>query len=140
MKIIEDSSKRPALFSWRGKVPEQELLDWMSQKNTALPKDLVSLWAYTGGGDFFESETLLFPFGDPALGDDIGSVNLLHRSHGMPAELVVFHQGFQGLTAIDLNSGQYVVLDLQYRKITSFNSVDDWYGSVRSEFQERYSL
>jgi hypothetical protein len=75
-----------------------------------LPSDLLNFWQETGGGDAFESETVLGPLSDPNLGDDIALVNREFRSRGMPERVVVYHTGLL-MSAVDTTIGDYVELE-----------------------------
>lgn len=113
---------------------------WLQKHNLNLPEDLIAFWQVTGGGDLFESETILSPFGDTYLGDDIDSVNEFHYSQGMKRDYLVFHVG-TGLSAVRLADGHYVTLRDNYQELSEFFSLDDWYvGEVRSQFANQYHL
>jgi hypothetical protein len=63
------------------------------------------LWLKVGGGDLFETETLLAPYGDETLGDDIDTVNRFYPARGMPSNYLVFHYGW-GLSVVRLLDSQ----------------------------------
>jgi hypothetical protein len=147
-KILEDASRKPQAFCWFGAIPDAEIQDWLNQNHIRLPLDLVELWRRTGGGDVFESETILRP-NVPSVpakffvtGDDTDSANAAHRSSGLAKHLYVFQFG-AFLSAVDLRTMEYVTLsEADSYSITSrFASLDDWYqGSLRAEFGSRYAL
>jgi hypothetical protein len=105
------------------------------------PSDLLAFWQQTGGGDVFETETILGPLSDPQIGDDMAAVNRAMRSHGMAARFLVFHVGLL-VSAVDVEVGDYVELEpSSFRVLRRFAALDEWYGAtLRKEFSERYGL
>ncbi|ACG75090.1 hypothetical protein AnaeK_3880 [Anaeromyxobacter sp. K] len=105
------------------------------------PSDLLVFWQDTGGGDVFETETILGPLGDPQMGDDIASVNRAMHSRGMPARFLVVHIGSL-VSAVDTGKGDYVELEPStFRVLRRFASLDEWYGTtLRKEYRQRYGL
>ncbi|WP_254566837.1 hypothetical protein [Oscillatoria sp. HE19RPO] len=125
--LIEDSARHPQLFVWNGAIPHNRLQAWLLERNLKLSKDLIELWEMTGGGDLFASETILSPFGDAKLGDDIDSVNQFYCDRGMAQKYLVFHGG-TGLSAIRLVDGRYVTLSEDSdRELSEFLTLEDWY-------------
>jgi hypothetical protein len=143
LKVIEDSSLRPELFIWNGPIESDRLAAWLRRHglDTSCPKDLQFLWQVTGGGDIFESETLLGPFGNVQTGDDVIHANEFLRRQGLPGRFLVF---FVGLSygAIDTVSGDYVELESEnFRVRRHFRSLDDWYvNTARADFGRKYGL
>src|SRR5689334_12612290 len=107
LPIITDAMSRPDLFVWNGPIEGRQLRRWLSKNALNLPEDLVAFLELTGGGDLFESETILGPYGDVELGDDLIGANISLRSEGMPAGYVVFHRGID-LSAIRSLDHKYV--------------------------------
>lgn len=142
-KLIEDAQMRPDLFRWNGRMDSVSLRAWLDRNPWALgcPKDLLALWQTTGGGDAFETETILGPLGDPELGDDIASINRDLRSQGMSETFVVFHVGLL-MSGVDTALGDYVELvPSGFRVARRFLSLDDWYiRTLRAEYAQRYAL
>jgi hypothetical protein len=139
--IQEDATRRPQYFCWNGPVSETRVRDWTEARRLSLPADLVELWVTTGGGDLFETETILGPFGSIATADDVDSVNLLERARGLAPGYLIFHVGLGGFTAVRLNDLQYVTLDTEHREGALYTSLDSWYrGVLRAEYGERYGL
>lgn len=136
---MQDAARHPQLFIWNGTIESNQLQVWLQEHQLNLPQDLIELWKQTNGGDLFESETILSPFGDDSLGDDIDSVNEFHYSQGMARKYLLFHLG-TGLSAVRLTDGYYVKLDDNYQEIAEFQSLDDWYrDELRSEYGKRYN-
>lgn len=141
--LLYDARIRPDLFHWNGCMDSTSLRTWLDQNKWlgCCPTDLLAFWEETGGGDIFETETILGPLGDPQLGDDIATVNREIRSRGMPDRFVVFHQGLL-MSAVDTISEDYVELDSSdFRVLQRFVSFDAWYrATLREEYRQRYNL
>jgi hypothetical protein len=120
-----------------------ELESWLAHNNWIgpCPRDLLAFWQETGGGDVFETETILGPLGDPQLGDDIAAVNREMRNRGMPERFLVFHVGLT-TSAIDTESGDYVELAPEdFHVLRRFVSLEEWYrATLRAEYGRRYGL
>ena len=140
-QLLTDESVRPQLFHWNGAIRRADLDQWLLENQIQVPHDLVELWATTGGGDLFESETILGPHGNVELGDDVLSVNATHRARGLGVDFVLFHIGL-GLSAVRLSDGKYVSLsEDDYRVTAEYSSLADWYErAIREEYAERYGL
>lgn len=140
--LFEDAAKRPDLFNWNGAVGEEAVGRWLRERRWVVPDDLRIVWAKTGGGEMFESETILGPFADPALGDDVDSVNEHLRTQGLPPDFLVFHAGVGGYTAVNQRDQSLAQIDPKtYQAASSFPTFDEWYSQViRAEYAESYGL
>jgi hypothetical protein len=141
-RFKKDATLHPELFSWRGAISEADLQCWLTSRALQVPLDLQQLWQHVGGGDFFETETILHPCDPMDSGDDVDSVNLLHRERGLPSGYLIFHVGAFGFSAVRLADQTYVLLDSDtYGEVAEFSDLDHWYYSmVRPEYAERYRL
>lgn len=139
--LKQDQSLRPEIFIWNGSITEEQLDEWLSVRQLKIPDDLAQLWRETGGGDLFEGETILGPFGDSSSGSDIDSVNESYRRRGLSREYLIVHIG-SAMTAIRLRDGKWVTLDQDtYQETGEYNSLADWYQAVlHMEFAGRYGL
>lgn len=144
--ILQDALRHPGAFDWFGSIRPPALAEWLRRSGFVIPRDLQDFWIATGGGDVFESETLLRPTGMAAksgeffAGDDIETANERHRQRGLTAGLLLFHQGTWN-SAIALDEQRYAVLNSEYSELFRFDSFDDWYAAtIRKEFGERYGL
>lgn len=141
--LIDDARLRPDLFCWNGRMDPAGLRAWLAANPWLgpCPSDLLDFWQETGGGDVFESETILGPSGDPQMGDDIASVNRAMRSRGMPERFFVYHVGLL-VSAVDTDLGDYVELDpSSFHVLRRFRSLEEWYGAtLRREYHQRYGL
>jgi len=140
--LENDRAKRPELFHFLGPMPSAELDAWLNDRHLVVPDDLKQFWHEAGGGELFETETILSPFGRKDLADDVESVNEFHREKGMPANWVIFHTGIGGLSVVEMPSGKYAsVRESSYEVQETFASFADWYANlVRREYAPRYGL
>jgi hypothetical protein len=137
--ILRDADLRPDLFKWRGKLSISELERWEREHSVPLPKDLKQLWSIRGGGDLFESETVLQPFG-AAEYDLISSVSETFWKRGLHAESYVFHTGLWD-SVFQKSDGTLSSLEsTDLSRKSKFQDLDDWYKALRAEYAERYGL
>lgn len=145
-QILEDAARKPDVFCWFGAIPAGEIEAWTERVAVHLPSDLLDFWRFTGGGDAFESETILRPnvTSRPnaafVVGDDTDSANNSHRASGMPEYLFLFGVGLF-LSAVDLRTARYVTFSPRYSIRAEYASFEDWYlHTLRAEFGQRYGL
>lgn len=142
MLIYQDAKLRPSLFFWNGGIEPERLENWLKERQLEIPRDLHEFWMMTGGGDIFESETILGPFGDSAMQDDVDSVNQIYHHKGLPMNYLIIHVGLGGLTAVSLLDQQYVSLDEEhYQEFNRYKNLEDWCRYlIRAEYADRYGL
>jgi hypothetical protein len=136
-----DAELKPRLFFWEGAISRTHLKGLIDKQGWTLPSDLFNLLTLTGGGEIFESETILGPFRDADLGDNLFTYNEELRGRGLPEGYVVFHTGM-AVSAVRLIDGRYVELGLDnFHEREEFESLEDWYlRLIRAEYAERYGL
>jgi hypothetical protein len=139
--ILKDATVRPELFHFHGAVDRRIVEAYFADMGWKVPDDLTNFLIATGGGDLFETETILGLNHEEGLDDDLLTVNEYYRDAGLPEQMVVFHTGL-GISAVRLMDGSYVWLQPESFKIlATFASLNDWYRSVlRSEYATRYRL
>ncbi|MFK8001053.1 MAG: hypothetical protein AB8H86_15765 [Polyangiales bacterium] len=136
LKLFRDASTRPELFVWNGAIDAQAFELWMLPLCHA-PFELIELWKQTGGGELFESETILGP-GAGELDSSLKERNDVLREEGLPDTYVVFHEGF--FLSAFRPGGLIVELNDRFQEIRRFVSFAAWYGAIRAEFADRYGL
>lgn len=141
--IYEDASVRPELFHWFG-VAGAEFDAWITALPFRVHPGLVSFWQRTGGGDCFESETLLGPLA-PEDGDNVQKVSEFYWNKGLRRDLLVFHTGMcLSASSVDmrLHRNRLVVLEPESFEVTMwFDTFNTWYrNTLRSEYAQRYGL
>ena len=141
--LLLDSRRSPGAFAWRGPIARERLRAWLRENRLMglVPDDLVALWEATGGGDYFESETILSPFGDVAMGDDVLGKRDLWRRNGLPMHYLPIATGVFS-AALDTRTGTVVALDPEtQRELARFPAVDAWYReTARRDLAPRYGL
>jgi len=141
--LTDDARVRPDLFIWNGRMDRTEFELWLASNMWigSCPRDLLTFWQETGGGDVFETETILGPLSDPQMGDDLVAVNREMKDRGMPERFLVFHVGLL-ISAVDKASGDYVELaPEEFRVVRRFRSLEEWYrATLRAEYSQRYGL
>ena len=137
--IVSDSKLRPDLFCWFGAIPSSEIAKWENDQSVSVPDDIKQLWAIKGGGDLFESETLLQPSGSSQ--DNL----VLPRSRwfwekGLDRDHYVFHEGLYISTFRASSPGLCSLGCAHFDLISTFRSLDEWYLLLRAEYSGRYGL
>jgi len=138
--IFNDAGQKPQLFNWDGAIDVRDLSTWFEKRKLKIPQDLFDFYCTTGGGTIFEGETILGPYGNKNLGDDLEGMNKYHWEKGMPKNYLIFHTGLD-LTVIDMNTFEYIVLSKDYHSLSIYESLDEWYiNHLRNEYASRYGL
>ncbi len=145
-RVIEDAKLNSRIFFPFDPIPEAELDDWLQRTGLTLPPDLIEFWRLTGGGDIFDTETVLRPTVPTPpnacfVEDDIEGFNAVAEIRGKSPDLYLFC-GNCLHSAIRLSDQKYVTLkDDQYTVDQVFDSFDEWYVQVlREEFAAQYGL
>jgi hypothetical protein len=141
--IYEDALSRPDLFQWFG-IAEAEFEDWLVALPLRIHPGLVGFWRRTGGGDLFESETLLGPLAEDE-GDNVLKLNEYHWSKGQPSDLLIFHTGLCfSASSVDSRRHRNRLVSFRsgsYQIERQFKTFDEWYQqTIRAEYAERYGL
>jgi hypothetical protein len=141
--LISDIAAYPAVFFLQGALPDASIPADIHGMRP--PEDLVAFWRCFGGGELFESETILLPtIRDTASltltkGDDVESVTAFQRAARPNVQGAVFHNGCW--TSTFLTGNLFLVFNESDELIGSFNDLDSWYATVpRKAFAERYGL
>jgi len=144
--LLQDAQRVPRIFVPFGAIPLAEIQDWSHRTGLVVPSDLIELWQQTGGGDVFESETILRPTvastpNSCFVEDDIEGINAAYVAEGNSCDLYVFHQGLFR-SAVRLSDQRFVTLtEGGYTVKDSFASLDEWYvHTLRAEYGEQYGL
>lgn len=137
--IIKDSDLRRDLFFWRGGISLSQIEKWEREQLISVPDDLKRLWNAKGGGDFFESETILQPLGDDE--DDL----VLPRSRwfwgrGLDSGHYVFHEGLYVSIFRQSDDLLFSLDRTSFNLVATFRTLDDWYLSLRAEYGDRYGM
>jgi hypothetical protein len=141
LTILEDATKRPALFCWTGAIDPSVFGPWLKDRGWNVPEDLKYLWCQIGGGDFLESETIFAPFSNLWADDSLDQANKAQISRGMPKHYLAFHSGLR-FSAVNQITFRYMFLsENTYQVLEEFPSLEAWYlEGIRPDFVEKYSL
>jgi hypothetical protein len=139
-RLLKDSREYPRLFLWNGGVDRIVLDEWKSSGPGFVHPDVLEIWSKLGGGDIFETETIL-SLNHKDESDAVKSMSKHHWSLGLPSRALVFHVGLCVSAMIDCDL-PIVAYDFQtYAELGRFIDLDSWYLNVlRSEYQHRYGL
>jgi hypothetical protein len=141
--IYEDALAHPLLFHWFG-VSGPDFEAWLTAFPLRIHPGLVEFWRRTGGGDFFESETIL----GPLVADKSNNVlaqNEYHWSKGLSRKMLIFHIGLNvSASFVDQRRHRNRLVLLKpdsYDVEKSFDTFNAWYReNLRSEYAVRYGL
>lgn len=141
-QLWRDARTAPDLFMWNSPLDPHRLRQWISERCSVIPESLWEVWVRTGGGDMFETETLLWPMVDASHDDSVDAVNSYLRRHGLADGYVVFHTGLM-LSAVRCRDG--AIVEFAKKVLTHpqrvFDSLESWYvDGIRSEYSDRYRL
>ncbi len=137
-QLLADSREHPLAFALTGPIPPPVVRAWVAIQDGVVPAELVSLWEEAGGGEIFESETIL----EPLPGDEgIDVRNVWLHSSGLAPTLTAFHEGVR-TSAFETRTGEIVELDrIGFAVLNRYPTLDQWYRlAIRNEFWERYGL
>ena len=138
--ILHDAQLHPGLFFWRGPLSVSAIEDWERRQSLAAPRDLRQLWGLKGGGDLFESETILQPFGADDY-DLIESVSSVFWAKGLSTDYCVFHTGIADSVFRKSDGEIFSLGSSDMSQMSPFRDLDAWYlNTLRSAFAERYGL
>jgi hypothetical protein len=141
LQILRDARWAPRLFHWYGIGSPSMIKAWMAERRIVVPSDLRLFWEQTGGGDFFEVESLLGPCEVPSWGDRLDDSAIVLYEQGLSKSYLPIHVGTT-VTAIDPYGLAYVSFDINDFVIQRrFVSFDDWYiQAVRPLHESVYGL
>jgi hypothetical protein len=138
-KLITDSKSRPELFHWVGPTPRAIVDRWAALTGASLPPDLVFLWTSLGGGDLFETETILSLAEAPPDGL-VDAVSSRYHQAGLSRKKWVVHTGYV-TTVVEGETGLVEVIGKGFEVLENYSSLEEWYEQViRSEYADRYGL
>jgi hypothetical protein len=141
--MIADIAAHPKVFFLRGGALDASIPAEIC--GVRPPDDLVAFWQRFGGGELFESETILLPTirATASLnvmdGDDVESVTAFQRAARPNLRGAVFHTG--SWTSTFLTGNIFLVFNESDELIGSFDDLDSWYAALpRKEFAESYGV
>lgn len=125
--------KYPRSFFPFGKVDSFTLDNEIRKYSFKFPDELVSIWKEYGGGDLYQTETILYPLQNDKI-DNVVDLNNAYWADGMPRNNFVFHIGTGGVTAFNLETGEVINLNTDNWNVTCrYLSFVDWFKNLRNE-------
>ncbi len=139
--IKSDIKKYPTILFPFGRIGAAELKKELNNYNFKFPSELVDIWSEFGGGDFFQTETILYPYQNEHI-DNIVDVNNFLIKEGMPVKYFAFHIGRGEVTAF-LKEDNNRIVNLKrdsWQETYHYSSFKDWFADLRMELiSMRYS-
>jgi len=127
--IHEQQKTNPSLLFAYGKIEETKLANELQKINYKFPNELIGFWKEFGGGDLFETETILSPF--PIANEfiyDIQTINQFHYSIGLDKNYIIFQENGSQMTAFDKQTNALVVLSKEdYSIENKFDNFENWF-------------
>jgi len=137
--LLEDLRRRPDLFLWNGPISTSAIRKWEQEQSLCVPAPLVGLWTTQGGGDLFETETVLQPVGSQD-SNLIEPVSRVYWSRGMNPEYYVFHTGVWCSMFRKMDGVMFCSKSPDFSRMVRLDDLNEWYGLLRAEYAERYLL
>jgi|HubBroStandDraft_3_1064219.scaffolds.fasta_scaffold95599_3 hypothetical protein len=138
--ILRDSQLHPGVFFWSGALSTSAVEEWERKQSLFAPEDLKQLWSLKGGGDLFESETILQPFGTKEY-DLIEPVSSVFWGKGLSTDYCVFHTGRVESVFRKSDGALFSLGSPDISQMSQFEDLDEWYvRTLRSIYWERYGL
>jgi len=123
-------SDNPYIIFPYGAIEPEKLKSGLSKMNYQFPKELFDFWVEFGGGDLFETETILYPLeSDNNLIDCIWENNEFYYQQGLDKRYITFQQNPAQLTVFDTKTNEIVLLsngDYIVRK--KFDNFNAWFA------------
>lgn len=139
-QILRESESYPHLFHWNGPLKLAAVEDWERQHAIQAPADLKLLWTVRGGGDMFESETILQPFGAPEY-DLVLPVSEVWWGRGLSRDYVVFRTGIDLSVFRKSDGALFNCLSERFGDIVHVQDLGYLYETeIRPLFAEKYGL
>jgi hypothetical protein len=138
--LLRDSKLHPDAFFWNGPLSTSAIEEWERKELLSAPEDLKQLWSLKGGGDLFESETILQPF-DAKEYDLIESVSSVFWAKGLSTNYCIFHTGRVESVFRKSDGAIFSLGPVDTSQMHQFEDLDEWYvKTLRSIYRERYGL
>jgi hypothetical protein len=101
---------------------------------------LKDLWS-SKGGEFFDVETILQPFGAKEEYDLIEPVSTVRWERGLSRDFCVFHTGFVDSVFRKSDGAIFSLPTDDLTQMIPFKDLNEWYvNTVRSVYEEGYGL
>lgn len=101
-----------------------------------IPEDVMQFWVDCGGGDFFETETFLYPLQDDRF-ENIFSFNKNLWKQGLPNIYMCIYTGLFGYAVIQKNKPMLYLLKEDF-SFQNTSTLSDLIKLLNEEYAERY--
>ena len=129
--LLRDAELRPELFWWHGAIPIEQIEDWEREHSLRVPLDLKLLWSLKGSVDYFQSETILKPFGEPEY-DLILECSKVLWGRGLSTDYCVFQTGLCNAVFRKLDGAIFEMEERPSSAVrigSQFGDLGEWYES-----------
>lgn len=140
-QIFKDAKENPKLFRWNGSIKKEGVLKWFKLREWNITDEMIEFYCITGGGEIFESETILGLYKNQVFGDDLESMNKYYQNKGMSIHWLLFHIGIKN-SALNMDTSEIIIFDsISFKIIERYKSFSEWYIKfIREEYKDRYDL
>ena len=116
------------LFSY-GAIEKQFLQRKLDTYSFQFPEELIQFWIEYGGGDLFETETILSPIpSDNEFIYDIEEINAFRYENGLDTKYLVFEENGCEMAAFDKYTKEVVIISKSDNKIENgFKNINKWF-------------
>lgn len=127
--LKKELKKNPDIFVPYGKINKRILVEELQKYKFNFPKELIKFWINYGGGDLFETETILSPIpSESEFVYDIRKINDFRYKNGLNKRYIIFQENASEMTAFDKETNEIVVLDKDKYKIEErFENINKWF-------------
>ncbi len=119
-KIVKKEFKKNPYVLFRfGGIEKKTLKQELKKINFIFPMELIKFWVEFGGGDFFETETLLHHLTiNNVLIDELIATNNFHYSQGLNEKYLIFKLNPAEVTTFDKETNEIVMFHCKKNKKT----------------------
>lgn len=119
----------PNIFVPYGRINKRILKNELQKYHFNFPKELIKFWINYGGGDLFETETILSPIpSEKEFVYDIKKINNFRHENGLSDKYIVFQENASEMTAFDKETNEIVILNKDKYEIEErFENINTWF-------------
>jgi len=127
--VKEALKTNPSLLFAYGKIEETKLANELQKINYNFPDELIGFWKEFGGGDLFETETILYPLQSTnELVDSLVPTNDFYHTNGLDNKYIIFQKNAAQLTVFDSQTDEIVLLSTgNYVVRKRFENFENWF-------------
>lgn len=131
--------KNPYVLFEYGVPEKKELETELNKYDFKFPKELIKFWQNFGGGDLFETETILYPVDtDNIEYDSMPVINRFLCKQEFDNNYYIFHTNNATVTAFHKQTHEIAVFDNEprnYKIEQRFKNIDEWFFNLWHMFQ-----